>query len=156
MRERVLTQPALTCCAQLGAGTAALSVALACAYDDVAEVLATDLPSVLPLLRRNVERIPSGRNVRAAALPWGCDLDAALRGPDLVLCCEIAYWGGWSLLCEDTRAPLRRTLLALGGPGSVVLFACTLRDADRELGLVRALRDEDGWVCRCVACAPAA
>ncbi len=67
-----------------------------------------------------------------------------------MLCCECAYWGGWSLLCDDTRAPLRRTLLALGGRDTVVLFACTLRDADRELGLVRALQDEDGWLCRCV------
>ena len=57
-----------------------------------------------------------------------------------MLCCECAYWGGWSLLCDDTRAPLRRTLLALGGRDTVVLFACTLRDADRELGLVRALQ----------------
>ena len=137
-------------CLQLGAGTAVLSVAVACAYDGVAEVLATDLPSVVPLLQRNCARVPADRSVRAAALPWGCELDAALRGPDLVLCCEIAYWGGWSLLCEDTRAPLRRTLLQLRGPNTVVLFACTLRDADRELGLVRALQDEDGWSCRCV------
>lgn len=128
-----------------------LSCAVARAYEDVAEVLATDLPSVLPLLRRNVARVLAGCNARAAALPWGCELPASCA-PDLVLCCEIAYWGGWSLLCEDTRAPLRRTLLALAQrqPTTVVLFACTLRDADRELGLVQALQEEDGWACRCV------
>jgi hypothetical protein len=53
-----------------------LSIAVASAYDGV-EVLATDLPSVLPLLRRNVARVDSSRNVRVAALPWGCELDAA-------------------------------------------------------------------------------
>jgi hypothetical protein len=61
---------------QLGAGTAVLSMAVASAYDGVAEVLATDLPAVLPLLRRNVARVPASRNARAAALPWGCELDA--------------------------------------------------------------------------------
>lgn len=62
---------------QLGAGTAVLSMAVASAYDGVAEVLATDLPSVLPLLHRNVARLPASRNACAAALPWGCELDAA-------------------------------------------------------------------------------
>ena len=124
-----------------------LSAAIAAAYDGVAEVLATDLPSVVPLLRRNIERVPASCNARAAELSWGCELDAALASPDVVLCCELAYWGGWSLLQDDTRLPLRRTLRALGG---TVFFAFTLRDADRELGFVRALQVEDGWACRCV------
>ena len=123
-----------------------LSVAIATAYDGVAEVVATDLPSVVPLLCRNVARVPASRNARAAELSWGCELDAALARPDVVLCCELAYWGGWSLLRDDTRLPLRQTLRALGG---TVFFACTLRDADRELGFVRALQADDRWVCRC-------
>ena len=120
---------------------------MANAYEDVT-VLATDLPAVLPLLQRNTARCRGGAGaVRAVALPWG----AGLVGPDapphvdIVLCCECAYWGGWDVLQADTRAPLRATLRALCSPRTRLFFAFTLRDAERELGLLRALCAEDGF-----------
>jgi hypothetical protein len=110
------------------------------------DVVATDLPCVLPLLQANAARC--GGLVRALSLPWGAE--TALE-PDVVLCCECLYWGGWDLLHDDTRAPLRRTLRALTLPHTVVFLAFTVRDAARELGFVRSLLDEDGFSCRCAA-----
>lgn len=127
---------------------------MAAVYDGVA-VCATDLPCVLPLLRRNAERASAGGAVRGqlrvAPLPWGCPPDA-LRGrelsPDIVLGCELFYFA-FSLLAEDTRRPLRATLCTLcAAPGARALLAFTLRDADRELGLLDALLREDGFECR--------
>ena len=142
--------------AQLGAGTGALSCAVANAYEGV-DVVATDLPSVLPLLQRNVARCcargdvrgaTAGR-VRVAPLPWGGLLDG-FESVDVVLCCDCLYWGGWDVLQTDTLLPLRRTLCALAGPGrAAVYIAFTARDGERELGFVRTLLREDGFDCRC-------
>jgi hypothetical protein len=121
------------------------SCALASAYEGV-DVVATDLPCVLPLMHANAAR--GGGRVRAQSLPWG--VDTALRA-DVVLCCECLYWGGWDLLQDDTRAPLRRTLGQLAGPHTIVFLAFTVRDAARELGFVRSLLAEDGFACRCAA-----
>ncbi len=141
---------------ELGAGTAALSCALALAYPSVGDVCATDLPAVVPLMQRNAARNGLAGRVRAASLPWGDDAALASvlpSGASLVLCCECVYWGGWSLLDEDTREPLRRTLLAACGPRATCFFAFTVRDSGRELGFIKALVEQDGfaWRCACMA-----
>ena len=60
---------------ELGAGTGALGVGLACAVPGV-RALVTDLEDVVPLARRNARdavasgRVPRGSAVACAALPW--------------------------------------------------------------------------------------
>jgi hypothetical protein len=136
---------------ELGGGTAALACALARAYESSAFVCSTDLPHVLPLMQRNVARNALAGRVHVAALPWGkravCAA-AALLPIHVVLCCELVYWGGWDILQEDTRQPLRDTLRALCGAQTVVYFAFTVRDAARELGFLRALLEQDGFRAR--------
>ena len=109
---------------ELGAGTGILSIsAAACG----AHVTATDLPDFISMLHTNVARNTSmiaaaaatsggGGTVRVMGHRWG-EGAAELGGPfDVVLCCELLYWGGWSLLAEDTRAPLLRSLKDLTAP----------------------------------------
>ena len=57
-----------------------------------------------------------------------------------MLCCEIAYWGGWSLLCEDTRAPLRRTFLAIAAARGFVVSAGEQETLDRCTDLETLVR----------------
>ena len=110
---------------ELGAGTGVLAIAAAASG---AEVTATDLPDFTSTLQANVERnaplLASAAaangfgSVRVLGHRWGEGI-AELGGPfDVVLCCELLYWGGWSLLADDTRAPLLRSLsnLTRAGP----------------------------------------
>ena len=126
---------------ELGAGTGALACACGRAYPS-ANVWATDLEEVMPLIARNLEA-NAVTNVRPLALPWGSPLPEPLatHPPAVVLACEVLYWGGWSLLTDDTREPLRKTLQALCGPETQIYVGLTVRDAPRELGFLRALRD---------------
>mmetsp|Transcript_29154 Transcript_29154/g.61985 ORF Transcript_29154/g.61985 Transcript_29154/m.61985 type:complete len:299 (-) Transcript_29154:8-904(-) len=77
---------------ELGAGCGALSVAIAQALQGKAQVIATDLPEVVPLMQANVDEFtkssssssnaadpnpdPDCRFLSCAALPWG-DVEAA-------------------------------------------------------------------------------
>ena len=148
---------------ELGAGTGILSIAAAVGG---AEVTATELPDFIPMLLTNVARNSkllaevqlSGKGsgkVDVVGHRWGEDTDA-LGGPfDLVLCCELLYWGGWSLLASDTREPLLRSITGLtsackrpspagrtcepantgpiaAGPGGAALGGFAVRNAARE------------------------
>ena len=140
---------------ELGAGTAALSCALALAYPHAA-VVATDLPVVLPLMQRNVALNGLSGRVVVAPLPWG-DRNAlaclfSSGTADVVLCCECLYWGGWTLLEEDTRELLRSSLLTVCNQHTRCVLGFTVRDAGRELGFVRRLVEQDGFHARCVCC----
>jgi hypothetical protein len=139
---------------ELGAGTGVLSIAAAASG---AEVTATDLPDFTSTLQSNVDR--NAPLLAAAAATNGCgsvrvmghrwgEAIADLGGPfDVVLCCELLYWGGWSLLADDTRAPLLLSLsnLTRAGParasggsdpsGSAVLEPCA-RGAAGGAGMV--------------------
>jgi hypothetical protein len=109
---------------ELGAGTGILSIAAAL---QGAEVTATELPDFTSMLHTNVANNADQLAVAAAAGKgsgevrvmghrWGEDT-SALGGPfDLVLCCELLYWGGWSLLSNDTRGPLLRSITDLTSP----------------------------------------
>jgi len=129
---------------ELGAGTGALACLLAQALPR-ADFVMTDLPHVLPQLQRTVELNGLCERVSVRALPWGEPVPAALGGASAVLLCECLYWGGWSLLDADTRAPLRSTLRQLCGSDTDLFLAFTIRDTERELGVIRALLDEDGF-----------
>lgn len=149
--------PSVTDCAlvvELGAGCGALAIALA---QELAEqssgggggsrVVATDLPEVLPLLEQNCTRA-GARGAPApecCALAWG-DLDAIARlagkehgGSCLVVACECAYWGGWTLFEDDTREPLTATLDALIAEKGLGLLVHQVRDAEREASLYTML-----------------
>lgn len=124
---------------ELGAGTAALSAFVAKAYPHAACV-ATDLPAVLPTMRATVAANHGGNSIlQAKALAWGASMATVTpAGVHLVLCCECLYWGGWSLLHDDTRGPLLQTLRDVPA-GTALLLAFTVRDADREITFLRDL-----------------
>jgi len=133
---------------ELGAGTAALSCFVAAAYATVGRVYATDLPEVVPAMVATVEANELGGRVTVAPLRWG---EALTQPVDVVLCCECLYWGGWSILHDDTRQPLLQTLdSSCQANGAVCVLAFTVRDADRELDFVRELLKRCNFKWRCV------
>ena len=184
--DRALTTRIL----ELGAGTGALGIALACAVPDV-RVTLTDLDRVVPLMRTNADatrdagKLARGSELRVAELAWSRDavlgLDDAPGGGggggggdrrdggarwDLVLGCEILYWGGWDVFADDTRGPLLEACVAAceagagaeggseGGaeagaaspPQTLVALAFTVRDKGRESGYVAGDFGEKFWL----------
>ena len=172
---------------ELGAGTGALGIALACAVPDV-RVTLTDLDAVVPLMRTNADatrdagKLSRGSELRVAELAWSRDAvlglddapaDAAAAGGggdrrdggarwDVVLGCEILYWGGWDVFADDTRGPLLEACVAAceagegaeggaeGGaassPPTLVALAFTVRDKARESGYVAGDFGEKFWL----------
>ena len=175
---------------ELGAGTGALGIALACAVPDV-RVTLTDLDAVVPLMRTNADatrdagKLARGSELRVAELAWSRDAvlglddapaDAAAAGGggggvdrrdggarwDVVLGCEILYWGGWDVFADDTRGPLLEACVAAceagGGaewgaewgaassPPTLVALAFTVRDKARESGYVAGDFGEKFWL----------
>lgn len=132
---------------ELGAGTGALGIAIAHAVPSVGVVL-TDLDHVMPLIETNIHyaqeqcSLAPRSSLEASTLAWGCTLSALSNENegqgcwDVVLGCEILYWGGWDLFSEDTREPLLKTLVDACGSSTEVYFAFTVRDRIRELSFV--------------------
>lgn len=87
----------------------------------------TDLPTELPLLRRNLaanQVIPSDA-VRVEACAWGDEAHLAALGTfDVILCSDVLYQND-----ERTQLALARTVRRLAAPGSGrVLFAYHFRE----------------------------
>jgi hypothetical protein len=131
---------------ELGAGTGALGIALAHAVPSISVVL-TDLEHVMPLIETNIHyaqeqcNLAPKSSLEASSLAWGCSLPALpnvgeRQDWDVVLGCEILYWGGWNLFSEDTRGPLLKTLIDACGSSTEVYLAFTVRDRNRELSFV--------------------
>jgi hypothetical protein len=131
---------------ELGAGTGALGIALAHAVPSIGVVL-TDLEHVMPLIETNIHYaqeqcyLAPKSSLEASTLAWGCSLSALPnvgegQDWDVVLGCEILYWGGWNLFSEDTRGPLLKTLIDACGSSTEVYFVFTVRDRNRELSFV--------------------
>ncbi|GAA5995962.1 uncharacterized protein JCM10292_004857 [Rhodotorula paludigena] len=140
---------------EIGAGTGYLSLSLAPHLSRARDrVIATDLPSVCPLLEENLaaaqERWGASSPAKGTAaapgdgpasvlvrpLPWGdagalADLQAEGLSPDLVLASDLVYF-------EFLYAPLLRTLLGLTEPrgeegeSAVVLFSYKVRSLTKE------------------------
>ena len=81
------------------------------------EVVLTDLPENLGLLRQNVDANGLGGRVRVDALDWTAPLPAAFASApwDLVLGADVVHW-------EGLFAPLTRTITALIGTSGVALL----------------------------------
>lgn len=140
---------------EAGAGTGYLSLSLALHLSRARDrVIATDLPSVCPLLEENLAaaqerwRASSPTKGTPAApgdgpasvlvrpLPWGdacalADLQAEGLSPDLILASDLVYF-------EFLYGPLLRTLLGLTEPrgeegeSAVVLFSYKVRSLTKE------------------------
>eukprot|EP01051_Picozoa_sp_SAG22_P012398 SAG22_NODE_1285_length_4874_cov_2.729634_2_plen_340_part_00 len=102
---------------ELGAGLG--MVGMACAKAGASEVLLTDLPQQLPLMRRNIaENFGEGCYVDCAALPWGGAAETPLPRPagglragwDLVVGADLVYDIGAmpALACTLARLLLAR------------------------------------------------
>tara|TARA_B100000767_G_scaffold186626_1_gene174089 strand:+ start:86 stop:1000 length:915 start_codon:yes stop_codon:yes gene_type:complete len=177
---------------ELGAGTGALGIALACSLPNI-HVTLTDLAPVVPLMRENADatrdagKLADGSETHVAELAWSRDAVLALNGGgdassgvggtegsthggrdtsasrstrwDLVLGCEILYWGGWDVFADDTRGPLLEACIAaceVGGaegadtavlsPPTLVVLAFTVRDQGRESGFVSKDFGEKFWL----------
>lgn len=129
---------------ELGGGTGALACLLALAFPSSA-VVTTDLQHVVPLALRTVALNELHARVAVVPLSWGESAPPEACRPDALFLCECLYWGGWTLLDSDTRQPLRATLLELAGPFTFVFIAFTVRDAERELGFLCQLVEQDGF-----------
>jgi hypothetical protein len=177
---------------ELGAGTGALGIALACSLPNI-HVTLTDLAPVVPLMRENADatrdagKLADGSETHVAELAWSRDAVLALNGGggassgrgggeggmqggrdasasrstrwDVVLGCEILYWGGWDVFADDTRGPLLEACIAaceVGGaegadtavssPPTLVVLAFTVRDQGRESGFVSRDFGEKFWL----------
>ena len=177
---------------ELGAGTGALGIALACSLPNI-DVTLTDLAPVVPLMNTNADatrdagKLADGSETHVAELAWSRDAVLALNGGgdassggggteggthggrdasasrstrwDVVLGCEILYWGGWDVFADDTRGPLLEACIAAceaGGaegadtavsfPPTLVVLAFTVRDQGRESGFVSRDFGEKFWL----------
>jgi hypothetical protein len=177
---------------ELGAGTGALGIALACSLPNI-HVTLTDLAPVVPLMGTNADatrdagKLADGSETHVAELAWSRDAVLALNGGggassgrgggeggmhggrdasasrstrwDVVLGCEILYWGGWDVFADDTRGPLLEACIAaceVGGaegadtavssPPTLVVLAFTVRDQGRESGFVSKDFGEKFWL----------
>ncbi|KAF8491621.1 putative methyltransferase-domain-containing protein, partial [Russula emetica] len=125
---------------ELGAGTGLLALAL-CPL--VRKYTATDIPALLPLLRKNVLSTPSTASTSTAtvtvtALDWTLpaqrQLDVRADPPDILLVVDCIYH-------PTLVRPLLTTMTALAAPGhTLALVVAELRAED-------ALRDfMEGWI----------
>ena len=176
---------------ELGAGTGALGIALACSLPNI-HVTLTDLAPVVPLMTTNADatrdagKLADGSETHVAELAWSRDAVLALNGGgdassggggteggthggrdasasrerwDLVLGCEILYWGGWDVFADDTRGPLLEACIAacerggaegadtaVSSPPTLVVLAFTVRDQGRESGFVSKDFGEKFWL----------
>ena len=175
---------------ELGAGTGALGIALACSLPNI-DVTLTDLAPVVPLMNTNADatrdagKLADGSETHVAELAWSRDAVLALNGGDassggggteggthggrdasasrerwdLVLGCEILYWGGWDVFADDTRGPLLEACIAacerggaegadtaVSSPPTLVVLAFTVRDQGRESGFVSKDFGEKFWL----------
>ena len=175
---------------ELGAGTGALGIALACSLPNI-HVTLTDLAPVVPLMNTNADatrdagKLADGSETHVAELAWSRDAVLALNGGDvssgggggeggthggrdasasrerwdLVLGCEILYWGGWDVFADDTRGPLLEACIAacerggaegadtaVSSPPTLVVLAFTVRDQGRESGFVSKDFGEKFWL----------
>ena len=89
----------------------------------------------------------------------GRDASASRERWDVVLGCEILYWGCWDVFADDTRGPLLEACIAaceVGGaegadtavssPPTLVVLAFTVRDQGRESGFVSKDFGEKFWL----------
>ena len=116
---------------ELGAGTGLLGLWLgAMAGGGPARVVLTDIPTLLPLLRRNTEHNRSALrcDVRVEPLDWNAPPPAAVleAGPfDLVVAAEVLYMA-------ECAAPLLQTLLTVTAPGAQIVLALSCRFKEVE------------------------
>jgi predicted nicotinamide N-methyase len=98
---------------ELGAGIG--MVGMVCAQSGAREVLLTDLPRQLPLLRRNITENFGHRlrNVECSALLWGAEAPLPRPDPsggrvgwDLIVCSDLVYDADMVPLLADTLARL--------------------------------------------------
>jgi len=135
---------------------------------------------------RDAGKLADGSETHVAELAWSRDAVLALNGGDassggggteggthggrdasasrstrwdVVLGCEILYWGGWDVFADDTRGPLLEACIAAceaGGaegadtavsfPPTLVVLAFTVRDQGRESGFVSRDFGEKFWL----------
>ncbi|XP_064480232.1 protein N-lysine methyltransferase METTL21D-like [Ornithodoros turicata] len=105
---------------ELGAGTGAVGLIASCFGNDV---LLTDLPELLPLIKMNVnenERILKGE-VDVRSLQWGSCAENCKDKPDVLLMSECVYY-------EESIEPLVQTMTDLSGPRTQTLLSYEERD----------------------------
>ena len=112
---------------ELGSGTGLIGIAcgmLLSAHTGVdgPRVAVTDMESVMPFLRENIESNGVVGAVEAAPLLWGTDVSDFGAPVDAVLMADVAY--------TDAYAELAATLASLCGPETLVLHCYATRKKD--------------------------
>ena len=138
---------------ELGAGTGALGVGLACAVPGV-RALVTDLEDVVPLARRNARdavasgRVPRGSAVACAALPWREDAPRIPR-PSAVAWDEPSSVARGATAEEEEAAPLEATSGARRRPAKYDDTAVSVKETDTAVSSTRASADAWSLVLGC-------
>ena len=139
---------------ELGAGTGALGVGLACAVPGV-RALVTDLEDVVPLARRNARdavasgRVPRGSAVACAALPWRED------APRIPRPSAVEWWDEPSSVArgataeEEEAATLEATSGARRRPAKDDDTAVSVKETDTAVSSTRASADAWSLVLGC-------
>lgn len=148
--SRSANGPPRTRLLDLGAGTGVcgLAAALSGGFE---RVVLSDLPSVVPLLERNVARnahkLPRDTRVEALGLAWDDEPmlhEAARRGP---YSCIV---GGDLLYRPQVVAPLLTALGALTQPATIVLLAASLQHSPETIDAFAAAAARAGFSVECL------
>ncbi|CAM9853465.1 unnamed protein product [Ectocarpus sp. 4 AP-2014] len=80
----------------------------------------------------------SGEDRRCSSSGGGGGSDDESSAFDVIVLSEVLYWPALDLLQEDTREPLRRTLVRLSKPGTKVILIYKERWPEREVEFLRS------------------
>ncbi|XP_034256931.1 protein-lysine methyltransferase METTL21D-like [Thrips palmi] len=111
---------------ELGAGVGCVGILAACFG---ADVTMTDLPSVLPLLERNIcinkdVWCKSGGRVEACELSWG-DAKTEIKPPSLLLLADCVYY-------SESILPLVQTMKEVSNTDTEIIICQEERDSDKQ------------------------
>lgn len=117
----------------LGEGTGAVGCGLAAANRICSEIIISDLPNLLPLLKINAS-LSTSNTVRAISVDWTCPLHPDLRSAcDAVIACEVLYGNRsvWEALLDTINTSLGKK--NHHEKKSAVYICVTLRNARNDV-----------------------
>jgi protein N-lysine methyltransferase METTL21D len=124
---------------ELGAGCGLIAAALV--KLGVEDVMVTDQPHIIPLLKLNVARNVASSACTVSALSWGEDKDLKnySNDYDFIVGTDVIY-------CEELIQPLVCTMLHLSKKGTEVIIAHEVRDEQVYQSFLNSIDDTKAFV----------